>query len=287
MDRPSNLQRPFFTYGIFKPGQIGHFKLREYVDRSEAATVGGELWERDGVPLLDTIQTHDIHGDVLWFTSDRLEEAYDEITDIEPEDQYEWKEIKANTESGEEQVNALVGIEVHRGGNMLQNSNNDYVTNWDGRRHDPMFKEGLEVVEETLINCPDSAEADLKDFFQLQMAYMLLWSAIERYTSLRYKLKGRIGPKLDKLSEEEGFREGLRDVVGGREREIFRADDPNESYQLDSDRPRQSISYYYQIRNNITHRGKGIRQDFEILSSGLDQLYEIFTDHVLEEAFKD
>ena len=63
-------QCPFFTYGIFKPGQIAHFRLEDFVDDTERGTVSGELWERDGIPILDTRGIGETHGELLWFDSE-------------------------------------------------------------------------------------------------------------------------------------------------------------------------------------------------------------------------
>ena len=59
-----------------------------------------------------------------------------------------------------------------------------------------------------------------------------------------------------------------------------RADRPTDHYELTPDDPRNSLNYYYQIRSNITHRGKGVVRDHDIVRASLKELLEIFTELV-------
>ena len=47
-----------------------------------------------------------------------------------------------------------------------------------------------------------------------------------------------------------------------------------------------ALEYYYQVRSNVTHRGKGIIRDFEIIKFSIEELLPIFRD-VLITAFQD
>ena len=51
---PSQVELPFFSYGLFRPGQIGFGRLRQFVTSDEAEWhVKGQLLDRDGLPVLD------------------------------------------------------------------------------------------------------------------------------------------------------------------------------------------------------------------------------------------
>ena len=53
MNLPHDPTLPFFSYGLFRPGQIGYGDIRTYVETSEEGwATHGELLERDGLPLL-------------------------------------------------------------------------------------------------------------------------------------------------------------------------------------------------------------------------------------------
>lgn len=91
---------------------------------------------------------------------------------------YEWQTI---TIDGNE-VNVLIGLEPENGSIDILNYNER--SNFDGK-NDPLFKEGIELIENNLKSNENSCET-IENFFQIQMNYMLLWSAIERYSSLKY-----------------------------------------------------------------------------------------------------
>lgn len=174
-------------------------------------------------------------------------------------------------------VNVLLGRSPTKG------SVESEQAEWDGRS-DPLFTSALAVIEETL-GSSSGFEWDLKPLFRLQMAYLLLWSSIERYVSLRYHLGDKVTEKVNSLAEEAAFAHALQENVKNG-RTIFRADRPGEKIVLDPSNPRKSLGYYYQIRSNITHRGKGVVRDHEILKDSLSELLSIFK-YVLKEAFAD
>ena len=59
MKLPNNTGLPFFAYGIFKPGQIAHFRIKDLVENTKDAEISGSLKERDGIPLLIIGQNND------------------------------------------------------------------------------------------------------------------------------------------------------------------------------------------------------------------------------------
>lgn len=107
------------------------------------------------------------------------------------------------------------------------------------------------------------------------MAYLLLWSSIERYVSLRYHLGDKVTETVGQLAHESPFAESLRRHVKGS-REIYRADRPGEKEVLDPKSPDKAVRYYYQVRSNITHRGKGVVRDYDLLKNSLAELLPIF-----------
>lgn len=271
MELPQRLDLPFFAYGAFQPGQLAFHRLKPFVRKTEKANVVGELRIRDGLPILDPDGTQAVSGFLLFFRSSTVEDAYRSIVDLEPDSQYRWDERVA----GGGRANVLVGRSPKRGSVPAEGQS------WDGRQ-DPLFTAALEVVRDTL-EANRKFDWDLKPMFRLQMAYLLLWSAIERYVSLRYHLGQNVTDKVMKLSKEQAFAEALR-TVAPKSREIYRADRPQERLSLDPKDPEESLSYYYQIRSNIVHRGKAVPQDHDRVRQSLEELVVIF-DHVLNRAF--
>lgn len=145
-----------------------------------------------------------------------------------------------------------------------------------GRWSDPLLTVALDVAQETLASSKQF-EWDLKPLFRLQMAYLLLWSSIERYVSLRYHLGDKVAEKVGQLANEPTFAAALKRYVT-QGREVYRADRPQKKEILDPASPHKSLDYYYQVRCNITHRGKGVVGDYQILQSSLQELLAIFRD---------
>jgi hypothetical protein len=83
---PTQIDLPFFAYGIFQPGQLGYHRLRELVrDARSACRIKGSLRIRDGLPLIDPGGEGKVPGTILVFKPDARLEAYKRIGDIEPD----------------------------------------------------------------------------------------------------------------------------------------------------------------------------------------------------------
>ena len=89
--------------------------------------------------------------------------------------------------------------------------------------------------------------------------------------------------KVKQIATEPAFADALRREV--REgRRLYRADRAGEEVTLSPTNAARSVAYYYQVRSNITHRGKGVVRDHEILWASLSELLAIFR-AVLDTAF--
>ena len=273
MKIPSKTDLPFFAYGIFKPDQLCFFRIKELTKKIIEGVVDGILKERDGIPLLIKSNYFKIRGYLIYFYSGKENDAYHHIIEIEPDEVYQWDEVKVNDRIV---ANVLLGKKEQRGSSDLE-----YFEEWDGKS-DPFFKQGLEEVEVILRDNPDF-DRGYRSLFRIQMAYTLLWSAIERYAGLRYHLGKKVNEKVFRIAEEKCFIDSLkRNVISVRE--VFSATDL-EKYALDPNDPGQSIRYYYQVRSNVVHRGKAVTRDFDIVKLSLKELLAIFRD-LLNEAFK-
>lgn len=275
MTPPKHIDLPFFSYGLFRPGQIGYRRLSSFVAEHDPEwCVKGSLLDRDGLPLL--AKGHeDVHGVLVRFRKGTEEEAYNVIASIEPDKLYRWDVADVHKADQTTKANLLFGLKPARGSHPLED------TEWDGRK-EPLFTSALEVVEETLA-LNREFEWDLKPLFRLQMAYLLLWSSIERFASFKYHLGERATEKVDHLASEPAFISGLEELVT-TPREVFRADDPKTKEVLDPTDAKKSLDYYYQVRSNLVHRGKAAVADHRILVQSLEELSELFR-RVLNDEF--
>lgn len=262
-----NFNLPFFSYGVFKPGEISFLGINEFVEEVEPLAIRGTLVLRDGLTLFKEIEYQDdqqdkVDGFLISFKDELSKNAYEFINKLEPPKLLKW--IIKTTDNGKE-FNILIGVKPDRG------SENIKETNWTTIWEDPFFTSAMLVLKE--IPTEDFAW-DLKPLFKLQMKYMLLWTILERFTFLRYSMGEEPVERNKQLSTNTYFKDALHKFVND-ERSVFRADNPECKETLNKDNPNKSIKYYYQLRCNITHRGKAVVRDYDIIRKSYDELFNI------------
>jgi hypothetical protein len=271
---PQDTTLPYFAYGLFKPSEPLYRHIQDLVHGTPSpATISGSLRVRDGLPLLKTNSAGTVGGNVIRFALELGDRAYAEIGKREPRKQYRW-EVVGLVGRPEVRVNVLVGRKPDKGS----------VENEIGEWHsgdDALLRDGLALVgtmTEKHASAPfASAPPDYFEwerFFTLQMTYLFLWTVIERYSALAYGPELRPGQKVAKLGEDPLFGSLLKETVQ-RNHQLFDTQDPDATYRLDSANPGQSAKYYFQVRNNVTHRGKGAWQDAETVRQSLQELVTI------------
>lgn len=274
LEIPKDTTLPFFAYGIYKPGQLAYSKIKNCVKKHYSNKINYKMLMRDGIPLIMPAgnKSHtQTAGYLIYFNEQCSKTAYETISANMNEKLYEWNEIKV----GENRANVLMGANPKMGSSDFEGRLGDY----DGR-NDPYFKEAIEVIENEL-NDENKHWSNINDFFKLQMSYLLLWTAIERYASLKYNCT-KIWQKWKMLSNEDVFKESLKKHVK-KQRKVYSADDLRE-YALNPEKPYYSIKYYYTIRCNAAHRGKALHADDYIIRQSLKELLAIFKD-ILKDTF--
>lgn len=272
---------PFFAYGIFSPGQIAFFQIKSHVRQVTDASATGVLRIRDGVPVLDaTAHGKVANGYRIEFNGADAEFAYQAIQGMEPSTQYRWRK------DGE--MNVLVGYKPQRGSRPIA-TDADGNPDWSNWR-DAAFNDALKVMDESL--AAQFVWDDLRPFSRLQGAYMVLWSSIERYVSLRYGLgrNEQVFQRVKRLAGEAQFETSLRATdpsATAKLRKIFRSDDPGQVVTFDpSGPPEKAIDYLYQVRSNVTHHGKEEPLDWDLLHTATSEVRRIFR-AVIDAARKD
>jgi hypothetical protein len=110
------------------------------------------------------------------------------------------------------------------------------------------------------------------------MAYLLLWTAIERYCTLRWGFGENPVARVNRLATEPAFARALKQHVQ-ETRRVYRADRPGRTAErLDPDDPARSIKFYCQVRSNISHRGKSVHDERALVAQSLNELSAIFRD---------
>lgn len=290
MDLPLNTSLPFFAYGVFKPGELAFLSIKKYIKEVYPNSIAyGELLIRDGIPIIDNSKkSYNVYGYVLEFKDDDSVKAYKEIIDLEPDIQYRWDTQDIDYGKMEKlQVNILIGRNPSRGSSHLEES-------YFSSRNDYLLRDGIELIPK-LIDEVEEITSESTSLLRLQMAYMLLWTIIERYATLRYQIskdrnsedrtRSDVMYKIHKIAEEPIFIKYIKKNIKYR-RSIVKADEPGARKTLDPDNPTKSINYYYAMRSNITHRGKAQYVYYNDLLKSTKELHKIFKDIIIT-AFKE
>ena len=264
-----------FVYGVFKPGELAHFQVEQLLAGEPAEALSpGRLWIRDGLPLLSDSNDGSVSGYLLRFRPESARDAFAVIGALEPRKHYDWKIIRLR--KPDEEALVLVGRDLPWGAEEAEGGP------WSSRS-DPLFTAGLEVV--TSVVKKDATDRphvdknhniDWHRVFRLEAAYLLLWSAIERFTALRYGPWRDAMQRIKRLGEDPVFATALN-KVNPEFRVVFDSRRPDAGKKLDVERPRKAAEYYYQVRSNLAHRGKAAYGDAERIKWSLVELLEIFT----------
>lgn len=264
---------PLFVYGLLKPGELAHpLIIKQYVIEETPGTIRGHLRFRDGLPLFVPASSGEVCGYLLRFDPARTREAWDAVRTFEPHEQYEYG--ITDVVLGDDQVRAhvLVGCKVNRGASP------ELFHSWSAAS-DQVFVEGLaEVAALTLENASYGAanQPDGPDFwrifFRLQAAYLLLWSVVERYTAFRYGPGLDPGERLTCLDKDPAFQTAVADA-GVIPDFVYDSRKPKDKAILRADGT-GAKNYFYQVRSNLSHRGKSAFRDRQIVLRALVQLHD-------------
>lgn len=275
----NNIEYPFFAYGIFKPGQLAFSKIEKYVDEICYNSINYQMYIRDGVPVIgdEEKEIFKTYGYLIKFKKGREKKAYKIISNTESFDLYEWAEIK----SGAVDCKVLIGKSLEKGNPYLEPGEVEF-----NGHNDPLFNEALELIDGYLIemrifNRRGGISEEIKNFFVLQMHYMLLWAAIDRFSSLKYNQE-KISQNNYCFSQDPVFINTL-EKLNVEKRNIFTTDNLFK-YELTDEKSNWAINYYYKVRCNIVHRGKTISNDYMDVFDSMKELSEIFKE-VLKDTF--
>jgi hypothetical protein len=270
LDLPVNLNLPFLSYGSFKPGELRFNLIEPYVDSFESTRVIGLMKEKDGIPIFYSVQTKpfgwfDYEAFRIYFKKGFENKAYLIISENEPNTYYHWENI--------DKSNLL------EGNRSLRGLNDFFETSWTFK-NDPYFTNGL-------ISCKEISRGSITNnnlitehhvFFCYQSAYMLLWSIIERFCTIKY---GNISPteKLKKLASDPKINWKFVVNIVTRNDEIVRSDRDKEKLKLDPNLSiKKILEYYYGLRSNMVHRGKEVTGDIYRIENAFNELHQIMTE---------
>ena len=114
------------------------------------------------------------------------------------------------------------------------------------------------------------------------MRYIFLWSIIERFCFFRFGFGKDPVQSVLSLSEDLHFKEAIEIYKPKIGRFVFNTLGKRdfEKIVINQSSYRSYIKYYYQIRCNITHRGKAIEKDYKIIKDAYEEVLKIYS-HIL------
>ena len=269
--------RPYFAYGIFKKGQLAYSKIADCVENVEPGEVPYKMNIRDGVPAIKKEYSDcNTIGDKIYFTDDKKVEAYKIISDTQLGNIYKWD----TTDIDGETFNILM-TENLNGTFVSFDKNNEYLGDFDGK-NDPFFFKVPQFIREELDKIDYEDECAI---FKIQMYYMLIWSAIDRYCALKYDVSKNQGDYLKALSKDTVFQQALYSINPEPRGSIHSARNATPLY-FNINRPNFIVNFYYTIRSNVAHRGKEDGNKIDDLEKSLRDVLNIF-DKMIENTFDD
>lgn len=271
---PEDVTLDFFTYGIFKPGEIAYSKIKDYVVKEEKKNIEYLMKYRDGVPLLinkEILSEFKDYPEGYIFHFNNPDNAYKIICETISDKLYEWSTVEIDNKT----INVLIGKDIEKG---IVASEENKIT-YKGKE-DPMFSIAMNLIYENIVDNYFSWE---DGFYKLQMNYMLLWSAIDRYCKLKYNQKNEYCNH-KKLSKEPIFEKALKKYAKEKGKRIIYSTDDLESREFKIKNPLYCMNYYYTLRCNVVHRGKTSNKDVNLLEQAAKELFNIFT-YILEDTF--
>jgi hypothetical protein len=266
---PLNLKIPFIAYGSFKPSELRFNLIEEFVEDFREISIQGLMEEKDGVPIFglgnDGYFGFTYKAYVINFKKEYTKQAYQKICENEPDSFYEWKVLDNN--------NILIGKPSLKG-------KNEFLEKSWSFRNDPYFEYGLNactsIFKNDILQFNSDSEKEYFPFFRSSSAYMLLWTIIERFCTLKY---GNLLPsqKLKCLTSDTQINWDKIILNINRTDKIYRSDKINEVLVLNRDKgARKIMDYFYGIRSNMVHRGKEVFSDTFRISDSFLELKLIF-----------
>ena len=283
--KPNDTSLPYFAYDAFKPKQVAFPVIKYFVDKVEPFEFKRyALKHRNGLPMaVEDYCDASLKGYLIYFNDNTVsvynkskEEdedwgAYDFICKTKPKSLFKWR----NERIEDKDFNIILGKNRNYG---VYYSEDDGI--YDGAR-DSDFFEVIYFIQDNLRSMIIDYE-DMKTLYNLQMNYMLLWSAIDKYLALCnggwFQHKNVV-----EWSKSDEFKEIFEKSNLNRYHEVHSSNGAS-TYKLNPHNSKTSAEYYYQLRCNIVHSGKKHPTDIAFLESSLNELLHIFKE-VLEISF--
>ena len=265
---------PLFVYGSLRPGELAHRQITNLITRVQPATAHGlQLSVRDGLPFAQPEDHQSVEGDVLWPRRDRLQEFYRLVRDYEGTKLYSETDRSVTTADGE-----VISTRIFVGKRVTHANPEPLGERWTSAQ-DPLFSTGLDAISDAgrrhfrkgLPALPADHPEFWRGFLPLQGLYLVLCTVLERYTALVF------GPTVDPMKRVARLRDDPDAIEAVRlaDPPALRVFDSRNAQVHYSAPGRKPFDAWYQVRSNLTHRGKaGGIHDFRLVEKAVVGLHD-------------
>jgi gamma-glutamylcyclotransferase (GGCT)/AIG2-like uncharacterized protein YtfP len=269
---PNDVSLPVFVYGSLQPGELAWHQLAD-LNPTVVDTVleRYELLIRDGLPLVSSADASSwVDGALLAFSADTQAEAYRRIGDYEPARLYRWQVVVTGAGGTACRAQVLIGRNPGQG-----HSEAAETSRWRSS-DEPMFAVGwptlLAQVQE--LEQPSSTPASAPEYWRSalprQGLFLTAWTMVERFAAFRYGPRTPPTRAVSRLDDE--FAELVREL-GLPNLEVRSTLRPTKRLKTIN----MPFAAWYQVRSNLTHRGKGGIADLVTLDEALKGLAAAFS----------
>ncbi|MDP1820906.1 MAG: gamma-glutamylcyclotransferase [Acidimicrobiales bacterium] len=261
---PPDLGLPLFVYGLLQPNELAHEHVVGALSAVEPAAVDGAVLRiRDGLPLFCVADHGRVRGSVLWPTDPA--ESYRRIGAFEPRHHYKWGTVTADVADRRVLTNVLVGRRPRHG------TPDEVFEDWRGAM-DPTFSHMMGAIDEMVTEhavppfpMAPGHSGDMWDrFVRLSATYLVLWSVVERYATLRFGATLEPMARLRAVQGSTDFQAAAGPYVAEPIRAVVDSRNPEKKVGLRTDGS-NALTYWYLVRSNLSHRGKSAFRDGELL----------------------
>ena len=272
MTEMPDFELPFFAYGALKSGEMAHRIVEPFLS-SECVLASGlehALWVVDGVAKCSPSEGSSIQGQIMHFKNPEV--AYADIAKFEDVPNfYSWQQLK--TSAGF--ANVLIATEETK-------SRQEKVGAWSSA-NDGLLAYGIPWAYQRIINAQTSGRSTSSDYefwlayHDLQSTFQLLWSITERILLFHdgpEKRDRSLGAKVGWLKDMRTHpglkvavtKAGIDEKLGIRSNSAPQAEHPRRTGEF-------GFQAWYDMRNNIVHRGKSTHVERGILLTSTVDLH--------------
>jgi len=281
------------------PQELAFGQISSFVERfEEAKIVSAEIYLRDGLPALKIYSlsgySHQQVPGYLLFPRDGEESALIEVTNSFEGSNYRLQEVQVTSSTGEN-----IGAVTFAGAKIDQSNPEPWEGNWSSA-HSPLLGYGypnlvlnLKITDlrvpgglspGSYWKAPEywNGKGSWPGLLRIEGDYLTLTSIFEYVLSLRFgrKFGSDVMKRLNAIAEEPEMQQAFSSIVIDEIWDVRNVTNIGAG-KTSPTNLMKSIQSCYEVRNNLTHRGKSIKSDAMKVINATKLLSELLTSYLL------